>query len=474
MTLVTVLAVSGAAGTAPTARDAAGPAGSASVLPQPPRVEKLDNGLTLVLVPWDSPGIVAYQTTVRVGSRDEVEEGHTGFAHLFEHMMFRGTAKYPKDVYERAIQVMGADNNAFTWFDLTNYYLLAPTSALPKLIDIEADRFQRLEYSEADYRTETGAVHGEYNKNASSPGQIMEEALLETAFRKHTYGHSTMGYLADIKKMPGYYEYSRAFLTRFYTPDNAIVTVVGDFDGDEVLRLVKAAYGGWSGTRDQPEIPIEPPQQEPRQRHVDWSSPTAPRMTLAYRIPSFSLADRTSVSLDVLRELLFGTSSPLYQRLAIEEKKVLAMSAPGGLWAPPARDPFLFVVDLVLQPGTRFEEIEAAVTDAVARVASGEVDAQRVADVRSHLRYAFATGLESPQDVALAFAMLLAGTGDPGAIEAYPSRLAEVTPEDVQKVAEEWLVPEHRTIVTLAHTPAAGDGAGEAAPAEPSAKGGAR
>jgi len=469
MTLVTVLAVSGAAGPA---GDAA--AAAAAVLPQPPRVERLANGLTVVLVPWDSPGIVAYQTTVRVGSRDEVEEGHTGFAHLFEHMMFRGTAKYPKDVYEREIQVMGADNNAFTWFDLTNYYLLAPTSALPKVIDIESDRFQRLEYSEADYRTETGAVQGEYNKNASSPGQIMEEKLLETVFREHTYGHSTMGYLVDIRKMPGYYEYSRAFLKRYYTPDNCIVTIVGDFDAAEVLRLMKDAYGGWSGTRDTPEIPAEPPQQEPRQVHVDWSSPTAPRMTIAYRIPSFSLADRTTAAIDVLRELVFGSSSPLYQRLVIEEKKALALSVPAGLWAPPSRDPFLLTVDVVLQPGTRFEEIEAAVTDDLARIARGEVDARRVADVRSHLRYAFVTGLESPQDVALAFAMLLAGTGDPGAIEAYPARLAEVTPEDVQRVADEWLVPEHRTIVTLAHQPAAGEGAASAGASAGASEGGAR
>lgn len=452
MTLVTFMAVAGATGPAAAAQ-------TGGVLPQAPRVEVLGNGLTVILVPWDSPGIVAYQTTVRVGSRDEVEEGHTGFAHLFEHMMFRGTAKYPKQVYEREIQLMGADNNAFTWFDLTNYYLLAPTAALPKLIDIEADRFQRLQYSEGDFRTETGAVLGEYNKNASSPGQIMEEALLETAFREHTYSHSTMGYLADIEKMPGYYEYSRKFFKRYYTPDNSFITVVGDFDAGEVLRLIKAAYGDWTGRRDEPPIPTEPAQREPRARHVDWSTPTAPRMSLAYRIPAFSLADPTSATLDVIRELAFGPTSPLYQRLVIEEKKVLALSAPGGLYGPAARDPFLLTVDVVLKPGTSFDEIEAAVTDALARVARGDA-AGRVDAVRSHLRYAFLTGLETPQDVALAFAMLLAATGDPKAIELYPERLAQVTPEDVRRVAAKWLVPEHRTIVTLAHQPAVGGAAG--------------
>ena len=422
-----------------------------AVLPKPMRVDVLPNGLTVVMVPWDSPGIAVYQTTVRVGSRDEVEADHTGFAHLFEHMMFRGTARYPKDVYERETQLSGADNNAFTWFDLTNYFLLAPRDTLPKLIDIEADRFQRLLYSESDFRTETGAVLGEYNKNASSPGLLMEEALLETAFTGHTYAHSTMGYLADIEKMPGYYEYSQQFLRRYYTPDNCFLVLVGDFDQEEALEHIRKGYGAWEGKRDTPTIPEEPPQTEPRSRHVDWASPTAPRMTLAYKIPAYSTATIDSAGFDVIHELAFGSSSPLYRKLVLEEKKVLSLSSPGGIWSPYAKDPFLFMVEVTLQPGTRFEEVEAAVTAELARLARGEVGAERVAAVRSHLRYAFLTELETPEDVALTLAMFISATGDAAALEAHPDQLAAVTAEDVKRLATTYLVPEGRTIVTLSH-----------------------
>ena len=429
---------------------AGGEAGS-GVLPRPMQVSVLPNGLTVVMVPWDSPGITLYQTTVRVGSRDEVEEGHTGFAHLFEHMMFRGTERYPKDVYEREIQLAGADNNAFTWFDLTNYYVLAPRETLPKIIDIEADRFRRLSYSEADFRTETGAVLGEYNKNSSNPEQLLEEALLETAFGRHTYAHSTMGYLDDIEKMPGYYEYSRRFLARYYTPDNCTIVVVGDFDAEEILAHVREGYGSWEGRRDAPTIPAEPTQDGPRSRHVDWESPTAPRMTMAYKIPAFSTATTDSAVLDVIHELAFGSSSPLYRRLVLEEKKLLSLSSPSGVWSPFSRDPFLFLVEATLRPGAVFSEIESAVTEELARLARGEVTAERVAAVRSQLRYGFLLDLETPEDVALAVAMFVSATGDPSDLETHSGRLNEVTLEDVRRVAASYLVPKRRTVVTLSH-----------------------
>lgn len=121
------------------------PAAATSVLPHAPTVERLPNGLTVMSVPWDTPGIVAYYTVMRVGSRDEVEPGHSGFAHLFEHMMFRGTERFPEDVYERTIQSFGADNNAYTSNDYTCYHVTAPSSALARIVELEADRFPRLE-----------------------------------------------------------------------------------------------------------------------------------------------------------------------------------------------------------------------------------------------------------------------------------------------------------------------------------------
>ena len=144
------------------------------VFPFPIRQTTLDNGLTVISVPFDSPGIIAYYTVVRTGSRNEVEKGLSGFAHFFEHMMFRGTERYPQEKYNDVLKSLGADSNAFTTDDWTCYHMTVPASALAKAVEIEADRFQNLKYDEPAFQKEARAVLGEYNKSASSPFLMLE------------------------------------------------------------------------------------------------------------------------------------------------------------------------------------------------------------------------------------------------------------------------------------------------------------
>src|SRR5256885_10148059 len=146
------------------------------IFPYQTHVKELPNGLKLVAVPFDSPGIIAYYTVVRAGSRNEVEAGLSGFAHFFEHMMFRGTPKYPTDKYNDVLRDLGVDSNAFTTDDWTCYHNTAPANALETIMDLESDRFQNLKYSLDDFQKEAKAVLGEYNKNASSPLQGLVEA----------------------------------------------------------------------------------------------------------------------------------------------------------------------------------------------------------------------------------------------------------------------------------------------------------
>jgi zinc protease len=197
------------------------------IFPFPVHRTVLDNGLTLISVPFDSPGIIAYYTVVRTGSRNEVEPGKSGFAHFFEHMMFRGTEKYPQDKYNDVLKVLGADHNAFTTDDWTAYHIVASSDALEQIMDIESDRFQRLQYSVEDFKTEAGAILGEYNMNAANPIRQMFERIRELAFTNHTYSHTTLGYLEDIKDMPNQYEYSLQFFDRYYRPEYCYVIVVG-------------------------------------------------------------------------------------------------------------------------------------------------------------------------------------------------------------------------------------------------------
>src|ERR1700678_1501920 len=200
--------------------------------------DDLANGLRIVTVPTDFPNIVAVYIVVQAGSRNEVEPGHTGFAHLFEHLMFKGTEKYSRQQYNDAIKRMGGDSNAFTTSDFTCFYTIFSKEDLPPVLAMEADRFQNLKYSEAEFKTETLAVLGEYNKNASNPFQKLNEALLDTAYATHTYKHTTMGFLKDVQDMPSQYEYSQKFFSRYYRPEYVTIIVAGDVKPKGIRDLV--------------------------------------------------------------------------------------------------------------------------------------------------------------------------------------------------------------------------------------------
>ena len=178
------------------------------VLPYPIYQKKMANGLNVVTVPYDSPGLAAFYIVVRAGSRDEIEPGKSGFAHFFEHMMFRGTDKYPKDKYSEVLKSTGASANANTSLDRTVYHMTGSSDKLETMFELESDRFMNLKYSIQGFKTEAGAVKGEYTKNSASPYSQLNEKVQETAFDEHTYKHTTMGFFADIVDMPNQYDYS--------------------------------------------------------------------------------------------------------------------------------------------------------------------------------------------------------------------------------------------------------------------------
>lgn len=429
----------------------------AGVFPTAPRIDRLPNGLTVVSVPWESPGIVAYYTLVRVGSRDEVEPGHSGFAHLFEHMMFRGTERNPQERYESTLQGFGASNNAYTTQDFTLYTLTAPSAELQTVVELEADRFQNLSYDEAAFRTETGAVRGEYDTHASNPFLKMWEALSELSFSQHTYGHTTLGYLRDIDAMPERYDYSRRFFRRFYTPDNTTIIAVGDVDHDRLMELVRANYGRWRGRRDQPRIPVEAAPTEGASRHIDWPAETAPRIFLGYRTPASMTGRRErdgreslrdTAALQVVHGLAFSEPSPLYQRLMVEERRLLEL----GSWAGDyTRDPHLFVASATLAEGQSFDDILGAMQAEFDGFAEGELDPARVEAVKSHLRYALLSELETPTAAADLIARTIAVFGSLEMLDELLAAIAAVTPEDVARVAREYLTTDRRFVVTLSH-----------------------
>ena len=415
------------------------------VFPFPVNVFELENGLKVVSVAYDSPGIVAYYTVVRTGSRNEVELGFSGYAHFFEHMMFRGTEKYSTDAYNAIIKQMGADSNAFTTDDWTAYHIVASSDALETIVDIESDRFLNLEYSEDDFRTEAGAILGEYNLNFSNPVALLRERLHDRAFLFHPYKHTTIGFLEDIEDMPNHYDYSLQFYDRYYRPNNAIIVVVGDFEQSRLEQLVEQYYAAWSPGDFQPEIPVEPPQTRERTDTVTWPNPTLPFLMMGYHAPAFSDQVIDMPALDVLSQLLFSQTSPLYQRLVIEEQIVDVIT--GG--AVDHRDAPLFTIIARITDPDRIDDVRDAIIGEIERLKSEPVDPEVLAATKSHMRYAFAMSLDNPGSIAETLGHYLQLTEDPETVNRVYRLYDAVTAEDIMHFATAYFPETNRTVVTL-------------------------
>jgi zinc protease len=405
----------------------------------------LANGLKIYVVGFDSPGLVAYYSVVRTGSRNEVEPGKSGFAHFFEHLMFRGSQNFTPEAYTAVLKEMGADSNAFTSDDLTVYHILAGKAALPKIVEIEADRFQHLQYDDAKFQKEARAVLGEYNKNASNPIEKMVETLYDNAYTTHTYKHTTMGFVKDIENMPKELAYSRQFFERYYRPENVIILVVGDADAETVFKLVDQHYGQWKRGGKPPAVPGEPTQKQEKRAALGWKSATLPMLIEGYHAPAFSTTNVDVPTLDVLAELLFAERAPLYKRLVIKEQKVESLQGS----ADPHVDPNLFTVLARIKKPADLGYVEKAIHDEMARIAREGVDEKTLADVLSHVKYAFAGQLSTADKTAYTASSFLALTGDLGSIDAYFALYDKVTSADVKRVAAAIFAPTNRTVVTM-------------------------
>jgi zinc protease len=408
-------------------------------------VTKLKNGLTLVTVPTATPGLVGYYTLMRVGSRNEVEPGHTGFAHFFEHMMFFGTEKWPKAKWEATAKQLGLNTNGYTWLDMTVYHATGPSKALPTIIEVDADRLQNLTYSEAGFQNEAKAILGEYLKNNSNPMRRMYEVLADKAFDQHTYKHTTMGFLADIKAMPTRYEYSKQFFKRFYRPDNTFIFVVGEFDAAAVKKLVQQHYGPWTGKAETPKLAVEPAPTGERRAHLDFEMPTMPRVWAGYRTPGATVKTRDSAVQRVLARLLFGPQSALYRDLVLGRQLCVDLSD----YFMDHRDPHLFGYIATARSPKDLPEIERTIDAAIEELRQGKIDAAKLAAIQSNLRYGLLMDLETPDEIAQALTMVTASTGDPKGLEKLLAQVDKVTAKDVAAFARTYLGKERRTVVTL-------------------------
>ena len=422
------------------------------IFPYPYSLKDLENGLRVVTVETGFPEVVALYIVVNVGSRNEVEPGRTGFAHLFEHMMFRGTEKFPPERWEAVMQDAGAQTNAYTSDDRTVYHAVFSKEDLEPILELEADRFQNLEYSEDVFRTETRAVLGEYNKNFANPMRKLDEIVRKTAFTTHTYRHTTMGFVEDVENMPKMYDYGLEFFDRYYRPEYTTVCIVGDVDAEQTLSLVKKYWGGWERGSYMPDIPVEPPQGESKTIEDIFHTPTLPIVSVSYHAPAYGDEVNDSAVLDVISYYAFSENSALYKKLVVEEQKVDAMY--------PAyydhRDPYLFSVVARVKEKEDVDYVRDQILATVATLRDETVPEQPLNDVKSHLRYQFALGMNSTPTIAGTLAHFINMGGTPETINKRYALYQSVTPADVQRVAKQVFAESERTIAILLHEPQGG------------------
>jgi len=420
---------------------------SAKIFPYDYKIEVLENGLKIISIPLDNPHIISFYTIVRSGSRNEIESGKSGFAHFFEHMMFKGTKDVPREDYDDFLTLLGAGTNGYTTDDYTCYFVVfAGQENMESVVKTEADRFINLYYNEEMIKSEAPVIEGEYYASVSNPSRRIYETLRDTAFDLHSYKHTTLGYLEDILDMPNQFEYSQLYQKRFYAPDNSILLVVGDFDHDQLMDQVRKYYSPWEKSNYTLITPEEKPQTKQKRAHYDWPSLTLPRLAIGFHGPAFSDENIDMAAMDLLASVAFSSSSAFYQKLVIEEQKCQSFYTSFS----DHRDPFLFIFNTTVKQEKDLPYIEEEIFKELERLKEEPVDVETLAKVKSNLRYSFANSLGTTDGIAGSLAYYINLTGDPNTVNKVFDLYEKITPEDIQEMTRKYFKTTNSTVVTLA------------------------
>ena len=403
------------------------------------------NGLTALLAPDPSgeaaPPVTAFQVTYRVGSRNE-GAGLTGATHLLEHLMFKGTERFNRELGTsvfQTLQSIGGSINATTWYDRTNYYAVLPEEHLPLAVEVEADRMRGARVSDADLASERTVVLNELDRGENEPFRKLLHAVFAAAFQAHPYGHPVIGWRSDVETVTA--SGLRHFYDTYYWPSRATASVAGRFDRRAVLDLLDAHFGAIpSGPEAAPEAPEplvhrdadeavtrEPEQRGERRTTVRMAGELG-AVLLGYKAPP-GLSE-TSDALDVLVQVLTaGKSSRLFRRLTDTGLTTSAFA-----YYPRLRDPGLFLLYGDLAADVAHAEVEAELKAALAEIASGGITEAEVERARRQVIADEAYGRDGPHAIVAQLNEAIA-VGDWTLFTRYRERIEAVSAEDVQAAA---------------------------------------
>ncbi|HEU4558594.1 MAG TPA: pitrilysin family protein [Longimicrobium sp.] len=405
----------------------------------------LANGLKVIVAEDHSTPVAAVNIWYKVGSGYE-RPGRTGFAHLFEHVMFMGSRNVPQGVFDQLLEGAGASNNGSTTTDRTNYYEILPSNAVPLALWLEADRMGTLldSLNQGKLDTQRGVVMNERRQRyENQPYGLMWETAYEALYPAgHPYHWTTIGSMTDLGAAS--LEDVKQFFRNYYTPNNAVLTVAGDVRAADVRRWVEQYFGwiprGPAVTR--PQVPV-PPIAATRYI-VKEDRVTLPQLTMTWRTGTrFS---RDDAALNALAQILTGgKSSRLYKRLVYERQVAQSTSAfndanmlSGDFW-----------VIIRGKPGTQLDSLEQAVNEEIQRLAAAPPTADELRRVVNGIETQFVSNLETVQNKADQLNDYDYFAGDPGFASRDLARYRALTPADIQRVAREYLQGKNRLVLSF-------------------------
>jgi len=412
----------------------------------------LGNGMQIVFLEDHSTPIVHAEIWYHVGSKNE-RPGRTGFAHLFEHMMFKGSKNVEPEGHPSWISSIGGQSNAYTTEDATVFWETVPAQYLPLVLWLEADRLASLRIDEEAFKNEREVVKEERRMRIDNqPYGRLNELIYDQAFTVHPYKHPTIGSMKDLEAAS--IDDVRDFFRTYYVPNNATLVLVGDFNMKEAQDLV-TKYLGRVPKSDRPvprDIPREPPQTKERRVRLDESWPL-PAVVVAHHI-TFD-GDPDSYPLHIASKVLSdGQSSRIYRKLVYEERIALAAFGGGNI----IEDPNLFYAVAIVQPGhTPQQAIDALIAE-LDRLRTDPITAAELQQAKNQFARDYIFSRESNKDKAMQLGHAVVIHNDIKTADGEFDIFMNITQADVQRVARKYFTPENRLVMTI--TPK-GNGSGE-------------
>lgn len=407
----------------------------------------LSNGMKVLLVEVPKAPVATVQVWYKVGSRNEVM-GRAGLSHMLEHMMFKGTTKYPKGSFSRIVRKNGGIDNAFTGQDFTAYFENVAADRVPLALELEADRMQGLTLDNTEFQTEREVVKEERRlRSEDDPQGALVEALFAQAYMSHPYHWPVIGWFADLDAMT--LEDLQRHYDTFYSPNNATLVVVGDIKADALLPTIKRLFEPIPrGPSPKQSLPVEPEQRGER-RFLLKREAQVPFVMMGFRVPNYSSDD--SYALDVLESILSrGKSSRLYQSLVYEQKNSLSVGAEYSLIQT---DPGLFYFYSLVNPSAKIETVESALQREIARLQNEPPSDQELQRAKNQIE----ASRTFEQDSNFRRAMLLGQAEMVGAgwrrVDQFVERIRAITAKDIQRVARQYLTEDNRTLGILVPLP---------------------